>query len=754
MNRRSDIALVVLRVLVLSLLLTLLGRLFVLQIAAGEQYSAAATENRTREVFTNPVRGLILDQQGRPLVSNRTSMVVSLDRSVLERLPDSGSLVIDRVSSLLGVSPQHVQERIKLCGTEGAKPPPVCWNGSPYQPIPIAQDVAVNVALVIMENQNDYPGVTAELSAIRQYPAPFGVNAAHTLGYLGPVNNEELQEQQEKGVEPGVANLRQTDLIGRAGLEAVYDADLRGAPGVKTLAVDRAGLVTGVVSTTDPKPGNYLVTHIDARLQSAVEQELLAAVARSRAAGQVADSAAAVVMDAKTGAVYAIASYPSYDPSVWIGGISERQFRWLANEKNGVPLISRVIQGMFPPASTFKVITAAAAAGAGFSLESIYQCPSTFRVGDRDFGNFGLASYGAITMQKAMEVSCDTVFYEIAYKLWLRDGGQEPEGPVSDDIENMSRAFGLGKRTGIDLFEEVAGRVGGREFRQKNWEQNKEIWCKRARDGYPEIADTDLAKAQLLQAYAVENCDHGFLLRGGDAVNLSIGQGDTVATPLQMAVVYAALANGGRVVKPHLGKAIVSSTGEVVRKIEPEPVSKLPVPRKTIKYLQDSLPGVITRGTATGAFAGFPNDLVPVAGKTGTGEVVGKGDTAWFVGYSPVADSRYVVVVAISQGGTGGAYAAPAVRGILEAIYGIQGGAVDPTVSAFIGGAPANALPQIRKDGQVVPPTSDATYQPPKPRLPLSADSGLPLIALPQLVSSPRTNQEQKKPVASETAAD
>jgi penicillin-binding protein 2 len=461
-----------------------------------------------------------------------------------------------------------------------------------------------------------------------------------------------------------------------------------------------------------------------------------------------------VVLDAKTGAVYAIASYPSYDPSVWVGGISERQFRWLANEKNGVPLISRAIQGMFPPASTFKVITAAAAAAAGFSMDAIYQCPSTFRVGDRDFGNFGLASYGAITMQRAMEVSCDTIFYQFAYKLWLRDGGQEPEGPVSDDIENMSRAFGLGARTGIDLLEEVSGRVGGRDFRQKNWEQNKEIWCKRGRDGYPEIADTDAARAQLLQAYAVENCDHGYLLRGGDAVNLAIGQGDTVVTPLQMAVVYAAIANDGRLVTPHIGKAIVSSTGEVVRSIEPETAGKLPVSRKTMKYLQESLPGVVTRGTAAGAFVGFPNDVIPVAGKTGTGEVVAKGDTAWFVGYAPVSDPRYVVAVTISQGGTGGGNAAPAVRGILEAIYGVSGPSIDPATSVFIGGAPARALPQIQTDGQVVPPSSDSTYQPPKPRLPTSPDSGLPLISLPQLVTSPRANQEQKKPNVSESSTD
>ena len=740
----------VLRVLVVSLLVTLLGRLFVLQVTSGESYAAAAVENRTREVFTNPVRGLILDQVGRPLVANRTSMVVSVDRSVLERMPDEGQVVIGRVAELLGVSSEHIEERIKLCGTEGALPPPICWNGSPYQPIPIAQDVDVDVALVIMENQTDFPGVSAELGAVRQYPAPFGANAAHTLGYLGPVTLEDLQAQQESGSSEGQVRLRQTDLIGRAGLEAVYDQDLRGVPGVRLLAVDRSGLVTGEISKTEPVPGNYLVTHIDARLQAVVEQELLAAVAKSRASGQAADSAAAVVMDAETGAVYAIASYPSYDPSVWIGGISERQFRWLTNEKNGVPLISRAVQGMFPPASTFKVISAAAAAVAGFSLESIYNCPSTFRVGDRDFGNFGLASFGAITMQRAMEVSCDTIFYEIAYKLWLRDGGQEPKGKVEDEIELMARGFGLGETTGIDLKEEVAGRVGGRDFRLSNWEQNKDIWCKRGRDGYPEVAETDPARAELLQAYAKENCQDGYLLRGGDAVNLSIGQGDTVATPLQMAVVYAALANGGKLVKPNIGKAIVSSTGQLVRTIEPEVKGRIPLDKKNLKYIQDSLPGVITRGTATAAFSGFPINEVPVAGKTGTGEVIGKGDTAWFVAYAPVDKPKYVVAVTISQGGTGGSNAAPAVRAIYDAIFGIQGGQARPTASVFAGGAPAASLPQIRLDGQVVLPGDDSVYQLPSPRLPVNPQTGSPLIGLPELVSVPREKQTQNKPAAKE----
>lgn len=736
----------VLRVLVISLLVTLLGRLFVLQVTSGDQYSVAAVENRTREVFTNPVRGLILDQQGRPLVANRTSMVVSIDRSVIERMPDQGKMVISKLATLLGVSLEHIEERIKLCGTEGALPPPICWNGSPYQPIPIAQDVEVDTALVIMENQTEFLGIKAELSAVRLYPAPFGANVAHSLGYLGPVTLEDLQAQQEDDQAVEKIRLRQTDLIGRAGLEAVYDQDLRGQPGVRTLAVDRTGLVTGAISSTQPVPGNYLVTHIDARLQTVVEQELVAAVARSRSVGEVADSAAAVVMDVQTGAIYALASYPSYDPTVWIGGISERQFRWLMNEKNGVPLISRAIQGMFPPASTFKVISAAAAAVAGFSLESIYNCPSTFRVGDRDFGNFRLASYGAITMQKAIEVSCDTVFYEIAYKLWLRDGGQKPKGKVDDEIEVMARSFGLGQTTGIDLNEEVAGRVGGRDFRLANWEQNKGVWCKRAKDGYPEVAQTDAERAKLLQAYAKENCDDGYLLRGGDAVNLSIGQGDTVATPLQMAVAYAAIANGGKLVQPSIGKAIVSSTGVLIRSIEPVVKSNIALGKKNLRYIQNSLPGVITRGTATGAFIGWPTGQIPVAGKTGTGEVIGKGDTAWFVAYAPVARPKYVVAVTISQGGTGGSNAAPAVRAIFDAIYGIKGGQVQPGSSAFAGGAPSGELPQIRTDGQVVLPVDDPSYQLPAPRLPLNPETGSPLVVLPELVSLPREKQSQNKP--------
>jgi len=218
-----------------------------------------------------------------------------------------------------------------------------------------------------------------------------------------------------------------------------------------------------------------------------------------------------------------------------------------------------------------------------------------------------------------------------------------------------------------------------------------------------------------------------------------------------MAAVYAAIANGGKLVKPRVGKAVISSTGQVVRMIEPEVNSRIPVNKKTLTYLQNSLPGVITRGTATGAFNGFPNDQIPVAGKTGTGEVIGKGDTAWFVAYAPVNKPKYVVAVTISQGGTGGTNAAPAVRAILEAIYGVKGSRVDPSASVFAGGAPATLLPKISADGQVVLPPDDASYRLPEPRLPINRDTGVPLIALPELVSIPREKQNQSKPQPKES---
>ncbi len=449
MTDRSRMRLIVLQVLVLSLLVTLLGRLWYMQVVAGDEYAAAASENNVREVVTPAVRGAILDDQGRPLVQNRTSLVVSVDRATLLEQPNDGKKLEQRLADLLGTTYQQLDKKLTLCGTPGAPKPPVCWNGSPYQPIPVAEDVDPSLALQVMERREDFPGVTAEMTAIREYPKPFGVNAAHLLGYLGPVTAEELAAQDSNVGRNGTKYTR-TDLVGRAGLEEEYDNYLRGRPGIKQLAVDSGGNVTGVVAQRQSTPGDYLVTSIDAHVQKVVEEQLVAAVDRARSTFDdntqkyfEAKTAAAVVMEADTGRVVAMASYPSYNPAVWTGGISNKQYKHLSSEQANTPLFNRAIQGQYAPASTFKVVSTAAAVKAGFSLYGSYPCPTSVTIGTQTFNNFETTDLGDISLAEALNKSCDTVFYKLAYDMWLNDGGLEGNSSPDEYVANMARAFGF-----------------------------------------------------------------------------------------------------------------------------------------------------------------------------------------------------------------------------------------------------------------------------------------------------------------------
>jgi penicillin-binding protein 2 len=698
-NDRSRQRLLVLQVLVLSLMLTLFGRLAYLQVVAGDDFRKAAADNRIREVVTPAVRGLILDASGRPLVQNRTSLVVSVDRTVLADLDDEGEAVIGRLSKSLRVPAQQIRDSLTLCGAKGAAKPPRCWNGSPYQPIPVAKDVPTAVALSIMERREDFPGVNAELEAVREYPSPAGANGAHVLGYLGPVTDDELAKQAD------VANpLRRSDLIGRAGLEAQYDEYLRGVPGLKSLAVDNAGVVTGTVATTDATPGNYLVTSIDAKVQAAAEQALEERVKAARAGdafrcggGCVADSGAVVVLDVRTGRVVAMASYPTYDPGIWVGGVSQKEYDRLIDPDANTPLLSRAVSGEFPPASTFKVVSAAAAARGGDALAGSYPCESSIRIGNQVKRNFESRGYGSITVGRALEVSCNTVFYQLGYDAWIRDGGLSPDTDAKEWFVRTAREFGYGTATGIDLPAERGGRVIGREDRRRDWEERKDDWCRRSKDGYPEVSDR--SRAAYLKAIAKENCVDGWQYRGGDAANFAIGQGDTLATPLQVARVYAAIANGGTLWQPQVAKAVVSASGKPVAQFEPRKTGELPIDDDTLEYLQRSLRGVATDGTARGLFADFP---VPVAAKTGSGQVTGKSDDiSWFASYAPADDPQYAVVMMVSQGGTGAGTSGPGVKKIYEALFGVSGGSVDPRRSALPGGRLPSALPQINPDGTI-----------------------------------------------------
>ena len=712
MQDKSVIRLKIIRVIFLSLMITLVGRLFFLQISTGENFVKASQRNAFREIYTPPVRGLILDQVGRPVVSNKSTLVVSVNTRILENTEDKGASVITRLSQSLRISETDIKDRLTPCGTKGAKKPPICWSGSLFQPIPIAKDVSRLVALEIMEQRTLFPGVSAELIAVRDIPRPFDVNMAHIIGYVGPVTDVEIEKQKQEGISADDIGLQNNDSIGRSGVERFYDSYLRGKPGIKVMAVDKAANIKGVVSETDPESGKYVVLNVDAKLQSLVEEQLSAAIDRARSKNYVGESGAAVVVDVKNGNILAMATYPSYDPRIWLGGITNEQFELLSNPKNGIPLISRATQGLFAPASIYKVITTAAAAENGFDLNAIYQCPPQMEIGTRVFRNYESIGFGPITLQRAMEVSCDTVFYDIANTLWLRDGGLNPIDKPVDAIENMSFAFGLGSKTGIDLPEEVRGRVGGRIFKRNFWDKNHEVWCERAENGYPEVEAVDPERARMLQKFAKENCTEGMRFRAGDAVNISIGQGDTVVTPLQMAMAYAAIANGGTVYEPRVVKAIMNADGSVAEKIEPKVKNKLPISNETLKYIQKSLETTTISGTGAPPFVGFPLSRIPVATKTGTGEVLGKQSTSWFASYAPADNPQYAVVLMVAQGGTGSGTSAPSVRRIYEELFGIRGSTIDPATSILEGGAPTSKLPTIRTDGLPDYPEIDELLNP------------------------------------------
>lgn len=726
MSERSRLRLVVLQVLVVSLLVTLTGRLWYLQVLAADNYRAAAAENGTREIITPAARGMILDSRGRPLARNRTALVVSVSRTVMMRQPDGGRELVAKVARVIGEPVQTVWEKTRLCGSTGAPPAPRCFNGSPYQPIPLTDEASTQMALQIMERREDFPGVSAELTAVREYPLPLGAVAAHELGYLGPVTDEELARRATAtgptSSSPSTETvLQRTDLVGRSGLERQYDADLRGRPGVRTLSVDNRGGVSGVLSETRPTPGNYLVTTIDADVQAEAEKQLEAAIMRARGVGDInkgyatklkADSGAVVVLDVRTGGIVAMASWPTYDPNIWVGGIGARDYKAITSRRNAYPNQSRAFQGEFAPASTFKAVTLPAAVRAGYSLDGSYDCPSAYSVGGALKRNYESQGYGVIPMRRAIEVSCDTIFYKFAYETWLRMGGLKVRKNAKDPFTEMAKAFGLGRRTGLDLPSEADGRIADRSWKRAYWRATKDFYCAKARTGYPEVARKDPRRAAYLLQLSKENCADGYAYRGGDAANFAIGQGDTTTTPLQMARVYAAVANGGTLVTPHLGRAVMTPDGRLVRRIAPEPAGRVPVSRSTLAWLRSALRGVTERGTGYGPFvrAGFPLDKVPVASKTGTGEVYGKQTTSWFASYAPADRPRYAVVMMVSQGGTGSGVSGPSVAELYKRLFGIRGADVDLARASPPGGRPTTELPAVRADGTVV--------QPPPPRAP------------------------------------
>lgn len=689
--------LVVVQALVFSLFATLFVRLYYLQVIGGEGYQAQAADQSVRDIVVQPQRGLIVDSQGRPLVANRTSWVISMDRTVLGKLDaDQRTELVRRVAVVVDAKPADVEARLVTCGDPGSVRD-VCWNGSPYQPVPVATDVPETVALSVLEQPEDYPGVLAEQQTVRSYPRPFGTNLAHVLGYLSPITEEEFDVASARDDR----SLNGASVVGRAGVEKQYDEWLRGLPGYRRVAVDSMGRVLGDDSMVESTPGDTLVTSIDAKVQAVVEKQLAARIQAQRqqvdpVTGRrfVADSGAAVVLDARTGRVVAMASQPTYDPDVWTGGISQAQLTRLYSEKAGTPLLSRATQGQFAPGSTWKPFMTAGALTNGYTTDTTLPCSSGFQVGNRVFKNYESGAYGNIGFAKALEVSCNTFFYRIGYGFWQKFGSDPADVDARDPLVEEAKEFGFGSRTGIDLPGEAPGRIADRAWKQSYFESQKDYYCGLA--DKPQTDDT----SDFVYRFAREFCLEGNLYRAGDAVNFAIGQGDTIVTPLQLARGYAALSNGGTLWAPTVAKAIVSPEGEVVRRIAPRKVGHVDVPKDDLDYIDTALKGVTSVGTMAWKMGGFPLDQVTVRSKTGSAEVYGKQSTGWVASYT----DDYVVVMMISQGGTGSGSTGDGIRAIWEALYGIDGETVRPARAATPGTVPPARLPQFLDDGSIMPP--------------------------------------------------
>ncbi|MEU9853404.1 penicillin-binding protein 2 [Streptomyces sp. NPDC047974] len=692
---RVQTRLVVIQVLVFSLLLTLGGRLWYLQIRNGKEYADEAKSNNIQQVVTPAVRGSILDARGVPLADNETRLVVSASRTELMKMKDDGKAVLTRLAGVLGMKPEDVANKIRLCDSKTPKP---CWNGSPYQPIPVTDEATVQQALTIRESTEDFPGITAELTAVRRYPAPGKARTAQVLGYLSPVTDDEITKAKDTD-----SPFLRSDQVGRSGIERTYDKELRGKAGVTRYEVDNLGRVMGQTKSDPGVAGSTLVTSIDARVQAVAEYELAQAMKTVRGETDKitgrkyeADSGAVVVMETKTGRVVAMASQPDYDPNVWIGGISATDYAALTSKKSNYPLLNRGIQGQAPAGSIFKVISASAAVRAGYDFNDKYNCSASYSLGSRSFANFESQGHGPITLGDALKFSCNTVFYALGHKEWQKDGGITANKDSKDWFYVTARDFGLGSETGVDLPNEVKGRIPDRQWKQAFWEANKDAWCKQGKKG-----------GSYVEQIAYENCLEGNQLKAYDSINFAIGQGDVLVTPIQMATIYAAISNGGTLYDPSVGKAVISPDGKQVREIAPKAHGKLPVGAETIRDLDKGLRSVVEPGgTAAWRFGGWPQDKIPMRAKTGTAQVYGKQTTSWLATYT----DDFTIVMTISQGGTGSGASGPAVRNIYDALYGLDDAGNQNLKRALLP-TPQKTLPKVDADGTIDAPTIKA-YDP------------------------------------------
>ncbi len=656
--------LTLLSVLVIGLFIALLSRLWFLQVLAGDRYVALADTNRLRTVVVEAPRGDILTDTGAPLVQNRPALTISVDRQVLltndgEPINEEAELAIGRLAELLRIDDDEVLERL------------TSQRYSPFRPVPIAFDVAPETVFAVQEHQELFPGVVAERLPVRSYP--HGDLAAHLVGYLNQISEAELTEER-------FADYRGGDLVGRAGLEASYEQQLRGEAGNRLLEVNAQNRVLDVLRETPAQQGNDLIVSLDVELQAAVERMLAEGIVSSRefvrddGRNLPSTAGAAVVLDVSDGSVLAMASYPTFDPAQFVGGLSDDYAEYLYQDEDvPQPTINRVIQGRYPPGSVYKIVTGAAFIDAGLAgPNTALPCPSSYEQGGITFNNWNPVSEPPMDLATALMRSCDTYFYDLAYQQWVREDrqldaadGELSQADIDEAVSDMAYRFGFGDPLGIDLPSELGGYVPDRASKNDRWIETRQRDCRLAEQ---------LEAGTYGQLVSADRCQFGGRWRGGDAINTAIGQGETQTTPLQVAASYLAIANGGELLRPHLGRTIVSPEGDVLEEFDREVISTLDLDPAVLGAIQSGLERVVAdeRGTASDAFAGFPLDEFPVAGKTGTAEQQPRVPYAWFAAYAPADEPQYVIVVSVEEGGGGSQTAAPIVRGIFEHLFDVR----------------------------------------------------------------------------------
>lgn len=583
----------VLAIIIVLVFVALISRLGFLQVMQGKYYSGLADGNRIRLIPIMAPRGMFYDRNGVLMVSNRPGFTVSL-LSITAPIPEE---VIVKLAGILKMNPAEIHEKLKQ------------HNGT-FEPVRIKTDLGPDVVTKIEERRAELPGVVIEIQPIRNYI--HNELAAHVFGYVSEINDEELERLKKDRYKSG-------DILGKFGLEKVYDRELRGIDGGGQVEVDVTGRPVNVLGKKETIPGKNLILTIDYRIQKAAEAAIDEQLRYLQTKTEFvnAKAAAAVAINPKTGEVLAMVSRPAFNPNLFAGGISVKDWKVL-NENPHHPMDNKAISGEYPPGSTFKLVTGAAALELGKVTpeEKILDTGHHWIIPK---GNAMGEALGWINFHEALSKSDNVYFYEMGNRLGI------------DNLEKYTRMFGLGQATGIKLGGESDGLVANRRYKEKVY---NEEW------------------------YLSETFD------------AAIGQGFQLVTPLQIAMLMGEVANGGHRYRPYLVSKITSANGEVLQSFGPEEVGKLEISSRTLTLIREALRDVaLEGGTAAETFKDFP---VPTAGKTGTAENSHGQDHGWFVCYGPYEDPRIVIAVIVEQGGFGVGAAAPIAKKMMEAAFNIN----------------------------------------------------------------------------------